>query len=129
MSLRHARNRNMYFDSDLSAQHKDMMNAILDKLVVYGYETSGDIAKMQPWQLRVLKKEIPQIDFIFMTAYRMWGKQEYYDDHQNLAYRQYWDPAVWLQYNVCFIICKIYTNYCEEYKKQENIFVSHFSIL
>ena len=64
-----------------------------------------------------------------MTAYRMWGKQEYYDDHQNLAYRQYWDPAVWLQYNVCFIICKIYTNYCKEYKKQENIFVSHFSIL
>ena len=103
LSLRHNRNRSMYFeaDSNSSQQSKDVMNQVLDRLVIYGYETSADIAKMQPWQLRVLKKEIPQIDFIFMTAYRMWGKQEYYDDHQNLAFRQYWDSAVWLQYNVC----------------------------
>ncbi len=77
------------------------MDAVLDKLVTYGLETSADIAKMQPWQLRVIKKEVPQIDYIFMTAYRMWGKHDYYDDHKNIAWRQYWDPAVWLQYNVC----------------------------
>ena len=112
LSLRHNRNRSMYFDADpnSSQQAKDIMNNILDKLVIYGYETSADIAKMQPWQLRVLKKEIPQIDFIFMTAYRMWGKQEYYDDHQNLAFRQYWDPAVWLQYNVCICYLLVFVN-------------------
>ena len=98
LSLRHARNRSIYHDADSSS--RETMDAVLDKLVVYGLETSADIAKMQPWQLRVIKKEIPQIDYIFMTAYRMWGKHDYYDDHKNIAWRQYWDPAVWLQYNV-----------------------------
>ena len=73
LSLRHNRNRSMYFeaDSNSSQQSKDVMNQVLDRLVIYGYETSADIAKMQPWQLRVLKKEIPQIDFIFMMKKRM----------------------------------------------------------
>jgi len=105
LSLRHARNRAMYHEGTDSV---DDMNSILDKLVIYGYETSADIAKMQPWQLRILKKEIPRIDFIFMTAYRMWGKQEYYDDSQNLTFRQYWDPAVWLQYNEIELIIKCF---------------------
>merc|ERR1719384_781759 len=85
-----------------------LANEIIDKLLIYGYETSADIAKMQPWQLRVLKKEIPQIDVLFMTAYRMWGKQEYYDDSQNLTFRQYWDSAVWLQYNEIELIIKCF---------------------
>jgi len=95
-SLRLAHNRGLYFEAAVDRQ---AMDAVLDKLVLYGYETSADIAKMQPWQLRVLKREIPCIDYVFMTAYRLWGKPEFYDDHQNLAYRQFWDPAVWLQYN------------------------------
>ena len=122
LSLRHNRNRSMYFDADSnsSQQAKDIMNNILDKLVIYGYETSADIAKMQPWQLRVLKKEIPQIDFIFMTAYRMWGKPECYDYHQNLAFKQYLDSAVWLQYNVClFVICYLFVS-CRQNKGKSN---------
>eukprot|EP01083_Nonionella_stella_P078685 215461_1 len=107
LSLRHSRNRAMYHESN-SNEDESSTNEILDKLIIYGYETSADIAKMQPWQLRVLKKEIPQIDFIFMTAYRMWGKQEYYDDTQNLTFRQYWDPAVWLQYNEIELIIKCF---------------------
>lgn len=106
LSLRHARNRSIYHDADNSVSSRHAMDAVLDKLVTYGLETSADIAKMQPWQLRVIKKEIPQIDYIFMTAYRMWGKHDYYDDHKNIAWRQYWDPAVWLQYNVRhYVLC------------------------
>eukprot|EP01084_Bolivina_argentea_P057330 104752_1 len=106
LSLRHISNRQIFYDSD--TVNNELMNNIIDKLLVYGYETSADIAKMQPWQLRVLKKEIPQIDLIFMTAYRIWGKQEYYDDTQNLTFRQYWDPAVWLQYNEIELIIKCF---------------------
>eukprot|EP00485_Elphidium_margaritaceum_P003147 CAMPEP_0202686988 /NCGR_PEP_ID=MMETSP1385-20130828/2712_1 /ASSEMBLY_ACC=CAM_ASM_000861 /TAXON_ID=933848 /ORGANISM="Elphidium margaritaceum" /LENGTH=548 /DNA_ID=CAMNT_0049341689 /DNA_START=29 /DNA_END=1675 /DNA_ORIENTATION=- len=108
LSLRHSRNRSMYFEAESTAHTKQVMNSILDKLVIYGYETSADIAKMQPWQLRVLKKEIAQIDYIFMTAYRMWGQRDIYDDQQNLTYRQYWDPSVWLQYNEIELIVQCF---------------------
>jgi transcriptional regulator with PAS, ATPase and Fis domain len=58
LSLKLANNRAIYRRLNLPGISLDL---IFDKLVMYGFETSADIAKMQPWQLRVLKDEI-QLD-------------------------------------------------------------------
>ncbi|ETO24295.1 hypothetical protein RFI_12860, partial [Reticulomyxa filosa] len=82
----------------------DTIDEILKRLVSYGFETSADIAKMQPWQLRVLKKCMPQIDRIYLQAFPVWGTKDYYDDFVNKTQRQFVDCAVWLELNEVYLI-------------------------
>lgn len=99
LSLRLHKNRAMF--NQLSNISGMDLNMVFDKLIKYGFETAADIAKMQPWQLRVLKNEFQFIDNIYLVAYQMYGTQEMYDDKDNKAWRQFYYPAIWLQYNVC----------------------------
>ncbi|ETO28329.1 hypothetical protein RFI_08800, partial [Reticulomyxa filosa] len=111
LSLRHVRNRQMYSSLGIEKIHE-----ILKRLVSYGFETSADIAKMQPWQLRVLKKSTPQIDRIYLQAFPVWGTNDYYDDYTNKTLRQFVDCAVWLEHNEIYLIIASFYLGCDDGK-------------
>ena len=94
LSLKYGKNREIY--SHLNLENNDI---IFNRLIEYGFETSHDIAAMQPWQLRILKKEIPRIDAIYCIAFKNYGKYEYFNESFNKQYKQFVDPSVWLELN------------------------------
>ena len=71
---------------------------------MYGITTSVDVAKLQPWQLRILKREFDFIDGIYLYAFRSYGSRFMIDINEHKRNEQFNSPAIWLEYNVCFVL-------------------------
>ena len=125
LALKNTNNRGYFYELASNQTGIARIDFILDQLTSYGIETSNDIAKLQGWQLRVLKTIFDEIDTIYIRAYQLFSSENNENNSNNNGNnksemmndaekkkkdltRQFEDFALWLQYNEIELICQTF---------------------